>query len=244
MQSFSNIIKQHQVTRMDWVAVEPHRTEPSVVQSVQSEPPGETLKDLKLKESMILERARREAAKIQDEAVQAMELARLEGFEEGYQSGLNQAAVEKKSALDLAERQMGDLLASASNKLESLTRDYEGHLLKLAVQVASVFIKSHMTPDQMMAPLKEMLHELSLSAKIMVRLSPEDFQTLSGARDYFQDACPDSRLVMIEDASLSPGIIKCETDSRLVEFDPGKHIEALLAEMLKTHHKQQEMACL
>lgn len=136
---------------------------------------------------------------------------------------------------------MGDLLAAASQRLESLTRDYEGHLLKLSVQVASVFIKSHMTPDQMMAPLKEMLHELSLSAKIMVRMHPEDFKTLSGARDHFQEACPDSRLVMVEDAAISRGIIQCETDSRLVEFDPGKHIEALLAEMLKVHHRQQEL---
>lgn len=242
MQSFSNIIKQHQVLsgRVDWIAVEPQRTE-SVM--VESEPPAEISKDLKLKEAMILERARREAAKIRDEAVHYRDQARLEGFDEGYKAGLGQAAVEKNAAFDLAERQMGDLLAAASKCLESLTRDYEGHLLKLSVQVASVFIKSHMTPDQMMAPLKEMLHELSLSAKIMVRLHPEDFQMLSGARDHFQEACPDSRLIMVEDATLSRGIIQCETDSRLVEFDPGRHIEALLEEMLKVHHRQQELIC-
>ena len=240
MQSFSNIIKQHQVLsgRLDFIAVEPQRAEPVMV---HNEPPAEISKDLKLKEAMILERARREAAIIRDEAVEFREQARLEGFEEGYRAGLDQAKVERQSALDLAERQMGDLLAAASQRLESLTRDYEGHLLKLSVQVASVFIKSHMTPDQMMAPLKEMLHELSLSAKIMVRMHPEDFKTLSGARDHFQEACPDSRLVMVEDAAISRGIIQCETDSRLVEFDPGKHIEALLAEMLKVHHRQQEL---
>ena len=240
MQSFSNIIKQHQVLsgRLDWIAVEPQRSEPVIV---HNEPPAEISKDLKLKEAMILERARREAATIRDEAVQFREQARLEGFEAGYRDGLDQAMVVRQSALDLAERQMGDLLAAASQRLESLTRDYEGHLLKLSVQVASVFIKSHMTPDQMMVPLKEMLHELSLSAKIMVRMHPEDFKTLSGARDHFQEACPDSRLVMVEDAAISRGIIQCETDSRLVEFDPGKHIEALLAEMLKVHHRQQEL---
>lgn len=240
MQSFSNIIKQHQVLagRMDWIAVEPQRTE-SVM--VQIEPPAEISKELKLKEAMILERARREASKIRDEAVHYRDQARQEGFEEGFQSGFDQAKIERLSAFDLAERQMGDLLSAVSQRLESLTRDYEGHLLKLSVQVASIFIKSHMTPDQMMAPLKEMLHELSLSAKIMVRLHPEDFQMLSGARDHFQEACPDSRLIMMEDAAISRGIIQCETDSRLVEFDPGRHIEALLAEMLKVHHRQQEL---
>lgn len=243
MHSYSNIIKQQRVlvTHMDWIAVDPHRSEPVVEQSAA---PVEISKDIKLREAMILERARLEAEKIRDEAVQFKEQARLEGFEEGYRAGLDQAAVEKNAALDLAERQMGDLLAAASNRLDSLSRDYEGHLLKLSVQVASVFIKSHMTPDQMMAPLKEMLHELSLSAKIIVRMSPEDFHTLSGSRDYFQEACPDSRLVMIEEAALSRGILQCETDSRMVEFDPGKHIEGLLAEMLKAHHRQQELTCL
>lgn len=240
MQSFSNIIKQHQILSgsIDWIAVEPQRTEPV---SVQSEPSVSISKDLKFKEVMILERARQEAAKIREDAEQCRDQARLEGFEAGYQSGLDQAAAEKQTALSLAERQMGVLLAAASQRLESLTREYEGHLLKLSVQVASVFIKSHMTPDQMLAPLKEMLHELSLSAKIMVRMHPEDFKTLSSAKDHFQEACPDSRLVLVEDSAISRGVIQCETDSRMVEFDPGKHIEALLAEMLKVHHRQQEL---
>lgn len=249
MQSYSNIIKQNQVTRMDWVAVETRQTadKKSTAES-EAAPASESTKALKLRETMILERARAEAARIVDEAHVNKEQARSEGYEagysEGYLRGLDQAAIEKNKALDLVDRQMGDLLAAASNKLEALTKDYEGHLLKLSVQVASVFIKSHMTPEQMMGPLKEMLHELSLSAKIIVRMSPQDFQTLSGSRDYFQEVCPDSRLVMVEDASLSSGILQCETDSRRVEFDPGRHIEALLADMLGVYYKQQELSGL
>jgi flagellar assembly protein FliH len=252
MQSYSNIIKQNQVAGMDWVAVETRQARSdklqseSVTASEMSAP--ESAKALKLREAMILERARMEARKIIDEACLSKEQALREGYEagysEGYSKGLDQAATEKKKALDLADRQMGDLLAAAASKLEALTRDYEGHLLKLSVQVASVFIKSHMTPEQMMGPLKEMLHELSLSAKIVVRMSPQDFKTLSGARDYFQEACPDSRLVMVEDATLSSGILQCETDSRRVDFDPGRHIEALLSDMLGVYYRQQELSGL
>ena len=251
MPSFSNVIKNNRVASVDWVQVQPQLGKALTEDPKRPgnpEDPGVGESSVRAQEAQLLIKAREEAKRLVDQAFSESEKIRRAGYDSGFQEGLlagrQQFAAEVAETMNLANRQMGDLMAAASKRLETLTKDYESHLLALAVQVASVFIKSHMTSEQMMAPLREMLHELSEASKINIRMNPEDYEILSASRAYFQEACPESRLMMMEDASLHQGVIHCETDSRIVEFDPGRHIEGLLSEMLSTHHQLQELMVL
>jgi flagellar biosynthesis/type III secretory pathway protein FliH len=96
-----------------------------------------------------------------------------------------------------------------------------------------------MTTHDLFEPLRTMLLEMTQASRIICRLSTEDYEALSKAVSYFQDACPDSKLVMVRDLQLTKGEIKCETESQIAEYSPGVYFENLhtgLTEVRRQHN--------
>ncbi|MDK9710585.1 FliH/SctL family protein [Acidaminobacter sp.] len=229
MPSSYNVIKQPVLKHSDQISIKmPHKELRDSELLTDS-----FLEELELYEKAVLDQARAEAQSIRFQARQS-------GFEEGYNEGLNQAAASLEQKLTEISTQSVELLKSTHSLLTLLEKTHEEHLIQLAFQVASTFVQSHMSAENLKVPLRQMLKELSQSNRIVCNFHPEDYEIMDATIRNFQDLCPESKLVFVENNEIDKNAIHCETEAKIIAFHPGRQIEKLMAEILSLHKASQE----
>lgn len=244
MPSYFNVIKQHQIMDIEHVPIRSARIETDLANGLSdsahplsqemwniSRQSSYTEANLKMTLEQKIFEAEEQARQIISAAILDAEQLKAGGHLSGYEEGFRQAQSEMSIALEsqseVFDQRMSKLLKDTEQMLQTTEEIYEKHLLSLSVKIASNFVQTHMTTHDLFEPLRTMLFEMTQATKIICRLSKDDYEALSKAVSYFQDACPDSKLVMIRDLQLAKGEIKCETESQIAEYSPGFYFENL-----------------
>lgn len=199
-------------------------------------PPAD-LEMLQAEAQHILTEAEHQSEKIR---LQAAQEGFEKGYSEGYRTGLIKASQEIEVMKMTFESQISEWMIQIESLMKQLSTDYEAHLVELAIRVSSIFIKNHSMPEHLKAHIQSMIQELAHAGKIICSLHPEDYEVLSVSHRMFQDLCPDSRLMFVKNFSMTPGTVRCETDAKMIEFDPGRQIEKLLSNVIRQCRLQQE----
>ncbi len=176
----------------------------NVVSTKDAKPCRFNLADIRKEASQIIKRAcdeldiaRKQAEQIRKEAEldaeKIKELAKKEGFEEGFREGM-QAGIEqgKKEALEQAKvefakqasellRNLNTLIDNFQNEREYLIAEAHQELIGLAIAIAAKIINKQVRIDNEIAieNLKSAISLISEKTSVVVRMNPEDIERLN-----------------------------------------------------------------
>ncbi len=173
------------------------------------------------KGSQVIDRARKEAARIRQkvktilaEAVAEKEEERRRGYEEGSQEGL---------------RQLSQRILEAETAREKVMAEAEPEIIRMVMEIAEKVIGREIERGAVVDVVKKTILE-SVGQKVIVRLHPTDLATIKERQAEFLAAAGQSRsLGFREDETVPPG--GCIVESELGKVDA--RLETQLAAIRK-----------
>jgi len=166
-----------------------------------------------------LDRLRTEAAKIVADARQQAAQIKAQAAEEGKQAAIQAACNTLRVRLD---QELASVLAALAQGVKAIEqsrhawqRHWEEHAVKLAAAIAERLCRRELTrqPEITLAWVREALELASGSARITVRLSPGDRQTLEPQIEAIQRQLTALGTVeLAADPAIAPGGCRVETD--------------------------------
>ncbi len=169
-----------------------------------------------------------------DAAVEALairEQAHREGFNEGYEEGLQAARAETTSLIS----RLNNLLAFLERPVEALEHRVEQELLELALAVARQILRREIRTDprHIIGLIREAIQQLPANLQdISVHLHPDDASVI---RDTLNEHAGKRRWKIIDDPGLSKGECKITTDSSFIDAGVDGLIARLAADLLGGH---------
>lgn len=196
------------VRRIDLDAVSPFEWQSRVVSSIDT--------------------PRRPVEPVPDSQAQQLNLANLErdafskGFAQGERAGAEAAAKRGEAML----RRLTQTLEEITGLREQMIRQTEEQMVQLALGVARRIVHREVTLDKdlLIAMARVALDRLGESAKVTVRLNPEDFQATIRAQ---AAAWHGTHVTVVADARVSRG--GCRIDSDFGAIDAG--VDAQIQEL-------------
>ncbi len=163
----------------------------------------------------------------QIEAIQ--QEAYKEGFEQGHRDGLKAGEAEIQTSVQRLA-QIGRQLAQP---LEELDKELAQELAELAIAIARQVLRREIEtrPEEVVAVVREAIKLLPSSAtRLRLFLHPEDANLV---RQRLADGIDDERpWKIVEDAVLSRGGCRIESDRSRIDATVEKRIDAVVAQML------------
>ena len=164
---------------------------------------------------------RRPIESVPDTQAQQLNLANLErdafskGFAQGERAGAEAAAKRGEAML----RRLTQTLEEITGLREQMIRQTEEQMVQLALGVARRIVHREVTLDKdlLIAMARVALDRLGESAKVTVRLNPEDFQATISAQ---AAAWHGTHVTVVADARVSRG--GCRIDSDFGAIDAGR----------------------
>lgn len=161
--------------------------------------------------------------------MQKMEdLARKDGFDKGYQDGLQRAEAE----LVQMKQRFEAMLQAMAQPLEDLGEGVEDDLLKLCLSISQQMVRREIRqdPGEIIPVIKEGLSMLSAAVRnIRVLLHPEDAKLV---REIFSVSDEDQYWKIVEDAAITRGGCVIKSDTSIVDATLEKRLNAAAALVL------------
>ncbi len=159
-----------------------------------------------------IEKAKNEAQKIIDKAVQESEAVKNQAKEEGVEQGKAEASGKIKEAFDT--------LNQAVKERKKIVNDSEGEILRLAIKVAEQIIRSEVSlhRDVCLNIVAEAIARVSDREQIIVKVNREDAEYLKRYKDRLAGMLDGVKsFSIIEDAQIEPGGCVIETNLGFVD---------------------------
>lgn len=176
------------------------------------------------------EEVRQLRAQAYEEAEEIKKQAREEGYQKGYQEGLdtaNHECIQKKEEM---EQQMQEFIARLEEQEELLVRTTEQKMVDLLCQlipaVTGVVIEDQ--KDVILYMINAAMRDLDNSRHFVIRVSGDDYKEVSERKEEIYGAGnPNIDLEVFEDAKLSPMECLIETDNGIVDLSLGVQLDNL-----------------
>lgn len=116
---------------------------------------------------------------------EAIESAKQQGYEEGYQSGLLQAETEIRAQYERQINESRSLLERAYDTKQQIIRDAEPFLIELSCSIAEKIVQRQLTvaPEWITSITKEILGRKRERGIITLCVSPQQYAQLQAAQD-------------------------------------------------------------
>jgi flagellar assembly protein FliH len=179
-----------------------------------------------------LDRLRAEAAKIVEEARQQAAKIKAQAAEDGKQAAIQAASNTLRARLD---QELASVLAALAQSVQTIEqsrhawqRHWEQHAVKLAAAIAERLCRHELSrqPEITLRWIREALELASGSARVTVRLSPADQQTLGQQIEPIKRQLAGLGAVeVVADPAITPG--GCRIDTEFGSLD--QQLESQLA---------------
>lgn len=177
------------------------------------------------------------------EELQAIrDAARDEGLREGYAQGLVNAQTEAKTQLKKKLSQFDLLTAALARPLQQMDDAAENTLVDMMLVLARHIVRREVSlqPEQVLAVLREAIKSLPVSQQtIRIYLQPEDALVVREAMAL--DASRERHWQIFEDAALSRGGCRVQTDDSLVDYSLEQRMTLAFAPLLSSREVDDDL---
>ena len=167
-----------------------------------------------------------------------------DGFEEGFNDGINKGTAqgfeESLGILKAKAAELNLLLEALSEPFKNFDTEVEQELIKIAISIATqvIYREIKLDPELILAAVRAAIKALPLSAqKINLHLHPADAELV---RSSFEMDESSSTWTILEDASITRGGCKVDTDISHVDVSVEKRLSVVIATLLGGEKEQQE----
>ncbi|MEA4883646.1 MAG: FliH/SctL family protein [Clostridia bacterium] len=176
----------------------------------------------------LIAQARAEADRIMTEAKRRAHSVVDQARTDGFQAGLAQGMEEVKRKYEGIFTLMQGIADQVTAEADALIRGSEKEIVKLAVAVAEKIVRRAVdaNPGIILEIVREAVRKCSGARVVVVRVSPEDMESVLAVHDELMRMAPDLRgLKVVEDPRIDRG-------GCVVEMDVGS-VDARIAEQLR-----------
>ncbi len=180
----------------------------------------------------ILEQARRQAATIIEQAGEQAGAIEKEAAEKGYREGLDRGEQQGRQLYLEKIAELEKIMAGLAGQRAAVQRQYESDLRHLVTAVVRRLVHHEISvnPRIIAACLRHAMQFVAHSARVRVRLHPDDFQRLREASLEDDDLLAGKEQVdLFEDPALTPGGCVITTDFGEIDATVEQFQERLLA---------------
>jgi len=195
----------------------------------------ELIERARLRAAELLAAARRDAAAVAEDARRSgLEAGKAEGLalgrEEGRAAGSVQGLAEARAATATLEQTMAGLVAELAARRETLVKQAERDLLRLAVAVAARIVRRELALDSR-AAARATAEAISLAAeksRVVVRVNGADLEALRAVHDEFTRRFADLQdFKMVGDQTVERGGCRLLTDAGEVDMQVATQLDRL-----------------
>lgn len=181
------------------------------------------LKDAETQASILKQEAENEREQLLRDAQEEIERAKAEaaeagskdGYDEGYQKGLEAARKEMEEAIIDANKKAENTLKTASEAAEYYVQHAEEDIAKIVMRVVEKVIPQHFmdVPQVILPAVRQAIDKVRDQKIVNVHVNPESYELVLLARDEFRTILTDGTAVLevTSDESLKPGDCVIET---------------------------------
>lgn len=154
--------------------------------------------------------------KAEDKAKVILERAGEEGYEKGYRDGLQKG---KQQGLDTSSKIIEEAVKirqRAVNEKEKMVREAEQRIVEIILEIAKKVLGEQMRVDKeaILGPVQNALEKCSFSRKVVMRVAPEDYETVSLWKNKLMLEMEGvSEFEIMMENTLSPGSCVLETEA-------------------------------
>ncbi len=153
-----------------------------------------------------------------------------EGFKAGEKQGRESASAEYEKSLDQVQKQVASFLEKVQDSKKEVIHNLEHVLLKFSLELSKRIIASEVSTrgDLILSVVKKSLNIIADREKLVIRVSPDDLQTVSGRRDFWSSVTERLENVNIEsDERIEKGGCIIESNSGMVDARLGVQMEEM-----------------
>jgi flagellar assembly protein FliH len=181
------------------------------------------LEDALKKSSEIIENAKIESYK---ERENILANAKEEGYQEGYQVGLEEVKkLQEKLEDDIYQQQL-----NYEKQMASLEPKFAGIMISLIEKITGVVMEDH--KDIILHLVKNSLNNLNNNMNFLIKVSKEDFNAVYTRRnDFLAELREGARIEIFEDQSLEKNQCMIETDNSIIDCSLDVQLNSLLTNL-------------
>ncbi|MCX8092818.1 MAG: FliH/SctL family protein [Candidatus Goldbacteria bacterium] len=161
-----------------------------------------------------------------------------EGFEKGYYDGLAKAKSEVEQKFSSLINNLQSIVNSALNEKNKIINSAEDDIIELSTAIAKKIINSEIKTDKTLIInlVKEAIKKLEDKEKITIYTHPSDLELIKSHREEFKELVDTiDTLHIIPDELLEPGECRLESKSEIIDTD----INYQLGEIKKKLHSKE-----
>lgn len=204
------------------------------------EPHNNSSKSLSDEDRIILEHEKNihdlqvQLNKQQEDAVKsekaAYEKGHSEGLDEGIKKGSADTASEYEKRINTLQLNISEFLQKIENEKREIYSAAENVLLKLCMEIVKKILSCEIKQNNeiILSVIKKALSYISDRERIVIRVAPSDFETVSNRKDFWTSVTERLQDILIEkDDRIEQGGCIIESNSGLVDARLGVQIEEL-----------------
>ena len=153
------------------------------------------------------------------------------GLKEGYQRGRAETSAEYEKQIDDIQGEMETFLKNLDDSKREIFYNAEHILLRLCREIVKKIISSEVTTNQdvILSVLKKAISYIGDRERLVVRIAPDDLETVTGRKDFWVPVTERLTNVVIEaDERVSRGGCIIESNSGIADARLGVQFEELM----------------
>jgi len=219
----------------------------SGVEFISSDSPGSALaddygaevdyaKNARDEAEAILNDARAEARRITDNAARETEKLRAEALENARGQGYNEGFNKGVSDWDAVKRDAEQLLFETYAEREEIMKNMEPRMVNLISKILEKLLGNYVkiNPQIILKLIHEGLSAVVGSEGVKLRVSPDDYSLVSGRFDEIKEFAGSNSVELVKDASLKPMDCVIETAYGNIDSSLDQQFESLKADLYYT----------
>ena len=173
---------------------------------------------------------------IQEEIARERRTAIEEGRAQGYQDGMAESRKEIEEEL----QRLKSLIEGLSEEMNKRLSDSEDAIVEVvSASIAKIVGDVMLTPEGVVGVVRNAIDQLTQRGKLIVRVSPEDFELLEAERKTLLDGLDETFVEMVPDGRVKLGGCLLETESGGLDGRLEVQLQRLNAVLLSTRAQRQ-----
>jgi len=179
--------------------------------------------EIEIKKRAIIEKTKMDLA---EERLQVLEVAKAEGYEEGFLAG-------KKEALEEAQAMKEEALAyikQAEEAAKAFAEENERRIIRLSAKIAEKIIQERIDEkeESIMILARPVLQEYGKSENVVLTCHPSKVAKLKEYLPEMNKTCPNAHILILQDKSLGVQDILIENENKIIDLSIKKQLKRFI----------------
>lgn len=179
--------------------------------------------EIEIKKRAIIEKTKMDLA---EERLQVLQVAKAEGYEEGFLTG-------KKEALEEAQVMKEEALAyikQAEESAKAFAEENERRIIRLSAKIAEKIIQERIDEkeESIMILARPVLQEYGKSESVVLTCHPSKVEKLKEYLPEMEKTCPNAHILILQDRGLEERDILIENENKIIDLSIKKQLKRFI----------------